>query len=109
MKKETEQFIQEKSFFDKGQLAIYVNDLQKIIHKEVDLLYQTLATQSKKIIELKTVQDNRVTVRDQFAMRAMEGLILRENKDMPMDVYDIVRLSYLIADEMLEARKKNQK
>ena len=58
------------------------------------------------------INENRITLRDQFAMRALEGFIIRESReseDIPLDIEDIARLSYLFADEMLEARKKNQK
>ena len=109
MKKETEKFIEEKRFLYEKRKAIYVADLEEIFEKELQVLETAVTFQTKRIYQLTKQLEFRVTLRDQFALRALEGLIVREGKEIPMDVHDIVKLSYLIADQMLEARKKNQK
>lgn len=115
MKKETKKLIEEKSFFHKrNEEVIYVDNLQEIFEKELEILESATIIQTKRIHDLTRqiedyTKDNRITMRDQFALRALEGLIVKEGKEIPMDVHDIVKLSYLIADQMLEARKKNQK
>ena len=109
MKQDTEKFIEEKTFLHEKKEAIYLVDLQEIFEKELQLLETAVTFQTKRIYQLTEQLEYRVTLRDQFALRALEGLILKEGKEILMDVHDIVKLSYLIADQMLEAREKNQK
>ena len=48
---------------------------------------------------------NDITLRDYFAAKALQAL-LQDDDWQGMDIEELTRYSYLIADEMLKARSK---
>lgn len=54
---------------------------------------------------LRDMQTQGMTLRDYFAAKALQSLL--QDKDWKgMDIEELVRYAYFIADEMLEARSK---
>lgn len=103
MREETRKLIQSKGTFE-------FDDFQEIIDSETKPLEsrirELISERNEAIAKFSVLKDN---LRDEFAMRAMQGLIMKESKDLPMDVHDLVKLSYLIGDQMLKERDKRDK
>jgi len=61
---------------------------------------EALEAHKKAIIELGERLSEKASVRDQFAMAALTGLLSNNVSDL-----HAARLAYLVADAMMEARK----
>lgn len=61
-------------------------------------------------LELKILRD-RVSMRDQFAIAAVQGLMTSQNQEGEWRhcVTEAARISYEVADAMLEARNQGEK
>ena len=56
-------------------------------------------------LKLEVEQSKTLTIRDQFAMAALTGLVLANWGRMDADRADLASWAYAIADAMMEARK----